>query len=261
MSKPELRRPAEVHYPESDGKPVAEADLHRNLLLELVDTADGYFEDDPDVYVSGNLLIYYVEGHPEECVAPDVFAVRGVEKKLRPIYKVWEEGKGPDVVVEVTSPSTHREDLQEKRTLYERLGVREYFIFDPEGRRFQPPFRGYRLEKGNLRPVPPDRVEGGKTVYRSEVLGLELHGGGPSLRWVDPATGRLLPNRKELARLAEEMLHKVEREQAKGEQERARAEKERARADRAEAELARLRAEISTPRDGREQGSDDRPPT
>jgi Uma2 family endonuclease len=237
-------RPIEVQYPESDGKPIAETDLHRMLLSELIQVADRHFEDDPEVYVSGNLLVYYVEGHPEKCVAPDVFAVRGVEKKLRPIYKVWEEGKGPDVVVEVTSPSTHREDLQEKRTLYERLGVREYFIFDPEGRRFQPPFRGYRLEEGNLRPVPPDRVEGENTVFRSEVLGLEIHGAGPSLRWVDPASGKPLPTPKELFRIAEESLDGMERERANAESERERAERERARADRAEAELAQLRAEI-----------------
>jgi Uma2 family endonuclease len=255
MSKPELQ-PIEVYYPESDGKPMAETDLHRNLLLDLVEAADRRFEADPETYVSGNLLIYYVEGHPEKCVAPDVFVVRGVEKRMRPIYKMWAEGKGPDVVVELTSPSTHREDLEEKRGIYERIGVREYFIFDPEGRRFKPPFRGFRLEDGGLRPILPERQESGKTVYRSEVLDLELHGGGPSLRWVDPATGEPLPIPRELFHLAMESKKRADREQVraeherdKAEHERTKAEQEKARADRAEAELARLREELSRRRD------------
>src|SRR5512139_2828417 len=109
MSRPDLE-PIETFYPESDGKPMAESDLHRKLLLDLVEAAGRHFAGVPDVYASGNMLLYFEEGHPEMCVAPDVFIVRGVEKRLRPIYKVWEEGKGPDVVVELTSPSTHRED-------------------------------------------------------------------------------------------------------------------------------------------------------
>jgi Uma2 family endonuclease len=252
--------PIEVFYPESDGKPMAETDLHRMLLLDLVEAADRRFEDDPDIYVSGNLLIYFVEGHPEKCVAPDVFVVRGVAKRLRPIYKVWEEGKGPDVVVELTSPSTHREDLEEKRTIYERLGVREYFIFDPEGRRFKPPFRGFRLEEGVLRPMPPARLEGGKVVFRSEVLDLELHGGGPSLRWVDPATGEPLPIPRELFRLAMNAKDRADRERARAEIEQARAEQEQARAEReqARAEQEQARAEREQARAEQEQARAER---
>ncbi|MGH9801571.1 MAG: hypothetical protein ACRD82_14505, partial [Blastocatellia bacterium] len=77
-------------YPESDGKPMAETDIHRNLLADLVFTLENHYRAEPDVYVSGNLLVYYVEGNPAKCFAPDVFVVRGVPKGQRRIYKLWE---------------------------------------------------------------------------------------------------------------------------------------------------------------------------
>src|SRR5262249_22691336 len=119
-------------YPESDGKPMAETDVYRNLLADLVFTLDNHFQAQPDVYVSGNLLVYYVEGNPAKSFAPDVFVVRGVPKAQRRIYKFWEEGVAPQIIIELTSRKTWCEDLQTKWRLYEELGVREYFIFDPE---------------------------------------------------------------------------------------------------------------------------------
>ncbi len=216
---------AEIQYPESDGKPIDGGDMHRELMARQIDTLRGHLRDEPDAYVSGNLFVYYEEGNPESVVAPDVFVVRGVPKTLRKTYKVWEEEKGPEFVLELTSTSTHREDLHNKRAIYEELLVREYFLFDPEGVRFQPPLRGFRLKEGLLQPIPVARKPDGAWAASSEFLGLELHGSGSSLRWVDPRTGKPLPSRAEA--------------------ERARAEAERTRAERAEAELARLREEIA----------------
>jgi Uma2 family endonuclease len=224
----ELRRD-EVRYPESDGKPMAETDLHRDLMVDAIDAVRERFRADPSFYASGNLFVYFEEGNPGAVVAPDFFAVRGVPAGRRRIYKVWEEGKGPEVVLELTSPSTHREDLGNKRAIYEDLGVREYFIFDPFAARSRPALRGFGWKDGVLQPVAPLREEGEKIVHRSEVLGLELHGGGGSVRWVDPATGRPLPTRDDLRR---------------------RAEAESRRAEAAEAELLRLRAEIERLRQG-----------
>ena len=112
-------------YPESDGKPMAETDIDRQLLSVLVFTLETFFQSQPDVYVSGNLLIYYVEGNPKKRIAPDVFVVRGVDKWPRQIYKLWEEGVAPQVVIELTSRQTWREDLQEKWRLYEQHGVED----------------------------------------------------------------------------------------------------------------------------------------
>jgi Uma2 family endonuclease len=243
MNRPELKLP-EVHYPESDGKPRAESDLHRNLMVESIDTLCLHFRDDPGVYVSGNLLVYFEEGNPQASVAPDLMVVRGVGKHPRKTFKVWEEAKGPDFVLEVTSPSTHREDLGSKRGVYEELQVQEYFLFDPTGSKFQPPLRGFRLRGGAYEPVMPREGPDGVLVLPSEALGLELHVKGDTLRWVDPETRSPLPTAAEAERL------RAEAERQRAETERQRADAERQRAERAEAEIAKLREELARARPG-----------
>jgi len=194
MSFANIAQSTSTVYPESDGKPMAETDIHRQLLSDLVFTLETFLQSQPDVYVSGNLLIYYVEGDPKKRVAPDVFVVRGVEKKQRRIYKLWEEGIAPQVVIELTSRQTWREDLQEKWRLYEQLGVQEYFIFDPEYDYLDDPLVGYRLKDGKYKALAVrDRR------LRSKVLGLELVDTGETLRLFDPGSGAFLPNAQELA--------------------------------------------------------------
>ncbi len=179
-------------YPESDGKPMAETDVHRNLLADLIFTLDNYFQMQLDVYVSGNLLTYYVEGNPAKCFAPDVFVVRGVPKRQRRTYKLWEEGVAPQIIIELTSRKTWREDLQIKWRLYEELGVQEYFIFDPEYDYLDDPLVGYRLENGKYvdLEIKDRRV-------KSEVLELELVDTGETLRLLDPVNQHVLPNFQE----------------------------------------------------------------
>ena len=134
-----------IHYPESDGKPMAETDVHIDALIYLRETLKAYFTADPRVYVAGNMLLYYEEGNPAACVAPDVFVVRGVTKRERRTYKIWEEEQPPTVVFEITSRGTRLEDLGTKRALYAELGVQEYFLYDPLGEYLRPPLQGYRL--------------------------------------------------------------------------------------------------------------------
>ncbi|HEY8461317.1 MAG TPA: Uma2 family endonuclease [Blastocatellia bacterium] len=196
-------------YPESDGKPMAETDVHRQLLSDLVFTLETFFQKQPDVYVSGNLLIYYVEGNPKKRIAPDVFVARGIKKRRRRIYKLWEEGVAPQVVIELTSRQTWREDLQEKWRLYEQLGVEEYFIFDPEYDYLDDPLVGYRLKDGKYKIMNArDRR------LRSKVLGLELVDTGETLRLFDPGSGRFLPNMEESAN-AQQRLSELESELAR----------------------------------------------
>ena len=243
MATPELRR-ARVHYPETDGKPMAESDLHRDLMLELIATLGHQFRDDRNFYVSGNLLIYFEKGNPEMSVSPDLFVVRGVPKKQRKIYKTWEE-KGPELTLELTSKSTHLEDLGKKRAVYERLKVKEYFIFDPEGVHFQPRFRAFKLKDGILQPVSEFRTIAGAQVFSSKVVGLDLYARGTSLRWVDPRTGEPLLVPAELYDRIEAEKKRAEAETKRAEVEKEHAEAEKRRADAAEAELTRLREEIS----------------
>ena len=143
----------EVDYPDGDGKPVGETPRHRDNLLWMVDLLGYHFRDDPMTYVSGNMFVYYVPGNKRRHVAPDVFVARGVPNRERRVYKTWEEGKGPDLVIEMTSPSTRREDLEHKFTLYrDTLKVREYFLYDPYGEYLDPPMRGVSARRGAIHP-------------------------------------------------------------------------------------------------------------
>jgi Uma2 family endonuclease len=243
MTPQELRTPGVV-YPESDGKPMAETDRHRNAMVELIAAVDERFSDVPDIYVSGNLFIYFEEGNNQMVVAPDFFVVRGVPKGERRTYLLWKEKKAPDLVIELTSRSTRFEDLGTKRAIYEELGVREYFVFDPEGSGSSQQFLGFRLRGGSLEPLSPIRTATGAQVFRSEVLGLELHGSGGTLRWVDPRTGAPLPIRKELRERLLAESRRAEQEARRAEREARRADDEKQRADAAEAQNAALRAEI-----------------
>lgn len=182
-----------IEYPESDGKPMTETDAHRKQMVDLLVVLEAYFRDDPMVYVAGNLMTYYTEGEPKDCIAPDVFVVRGIPKHNRRIYKTWQEGRAPDVVIELTSRSTRDEDLGNKRWVYAELGVREYFIFDPLGEYLQPPLRGYTLSGDEY-----IRIASDGTSIMSQSLGLELRVVDGWLRLFDPATGQLLSTPAEL---------------------------------------------------------------
>src|SRR5258708_29698389 len=87
----------ENDYPTSDGRPMAETDHHRKLMHDLIETLDAHFAADPMVYVSGNLLLFYVPGDRLRHLSPDVFGVKGVPKRQRLNYLTWEEGKEPDI--------------------------------------------------------------------------------------------------------------------------------------------------------------------
>jgi hypothetical protein len=89
-SRPSLE--LEIEYPDGDGKPIAESDYTRDYLFYSVKFLSNYFQDRLDIYVSGNLFIYYKLGVPDAVVAPDVFVIFGVENKKRRSYKAWEEG-------------------------------------------------------------------------------------------------------------------------------------------------------------------------
>jgi Uma2 family endonuclease len=125
---PQSAIPPAVDYPESDGQPMAETDLHRDEMFALIDMLRDHVGRGPDArdYVSGNLFVYYEPGNPAAVFAPDVFVVRGVGGRQRRIYKLWEERVAPEVVFEVSSRKTWLEDHGNKRILCSRLGVAEY---------------------------------------------------------------------------------------------------------------------------------------
>lgn len=220
----------EVYYPESDGKPMGETPWHRDALIRAVQTLQAFFKHRPDVYVSGNMMLYYVKGNPRLSLSPDVQVTFGVPKlPERRVYLTWVEGVAPQFIIELTSASTRRVDVMRKRELYAALGVQEYFLYDPLSEYLRPPLQGMALRDGELQPMERD-AEGG---YLSRALGLRLTLIDGALQFVEPSSGAVL-------------LGPIERAQAEA----ARAEAEAARADaeaaRAEAEAARAEAEAAS---------------
>jgi Uma2 family endonuclease len=242
---------------------MAETPRHRDNLAWLVDVLRAWFQNDKMVYVSGNMMMYYIPGNPRRHLSPDVFVTRGIPKVRVPergCYLVWEEGKGPDVVIELTSKSTRKEDVEKKFHLYQDvLKVQEYFLFDPLEEYLNPTMQGFRLNRGKYSPI---RAVQGRLP--SKVLGLHLERDGWLLRLRDPAAGKwfLTPPEERAARAqaeAEREQEKHARQDAEEEREReknarqdAEVEREReknARQD-AEAEIARLREQLEAFRGG-----------
>ncbi len=191
-------------YPSSDGFPLAENEWQLRAIHDAFGVLDVRYRERPDIYVVADLLIYYEEGNPRRSVAPDVFVVLGAANHKRNVYKLWEEPKAPDFVLEVASENTWKEDLGRKRALYAELGVREYWLFDPRDEYFDPPLQGLLLRERAYRMLPA-LVENGARTIRSEVLGLDLRAEGGVLRFRDPATGEHLKTHTEATKaLAEE---------------------------------------------------------
>lgn len=183
-----------IQYPDTDEQPLAESDYQFNPLTETVHAMRVHYADRPDVYVAGDLFLYYRMNDIESSVAPDVFVVFGVDKRMRRSYFIWREGKAPDFVMEIASDSSYERDIGEKRDLYAAIGVTEYWRFDPLGECFDPPLVGERLVDGQYRiiPVAPDA----NRILRgySQALGLDICVRDGLLRLFDPVAQTWLRN-------------------------------------------------------------------
>jgi Uma2 family endonuclease len=189
--------PTRVVYPTGDGQPMAETTLHGDVQIDLRDRLSEWFADRPDVFVGRNMFVYYVEGDIRRVLAPDVYVAFGVrEDPLRPIDKTWEEGRFPEVVFEITSPTTIDEDLGRKLLIYQNdWRLREYFVFDPRLEdQAASVLRGYRLTRGELRPIRP---AGGRLL--SKRLGLFVEQDGYRLHLLDAETGERVETKFEKA--------------------------------------------------------------
>jgi Uma2 family endonuclease len=183
------------------------------------------------VYVTGNILVFYQQGNRRRHVSPDVWLARGVDNHPRPNYLIWEESRGPEFVIELTSRTTQNEDLNSKFTLYrDVLKVREYFLFDPDGDYLQEQLQGYRLRKGAYQ-----RIHARDGRLPSQVTGLHLEAEGTMLRLWNPLTSTWLL-------LPAERLAQAE----------ARVTQAQTRATQAETDVERLRQELQRLRSQRE---------
>jgi len=122
-----------VDYPDDDGQPMAENTLQFKWIVLIKESLETLFRHDPNVFVAGDLLWYPEEGNPKIRQAPDAMVVVGRPKGKRGSYKQWEEeGLAPQVVFEILSPGNRFPQMQHKFQFYEKHGVEEYYIYDPE---------------------------------------------------------------------------------------------------------------------------------
>jgi Uma2 family endonuclease len=216
-----------------------ETPIHVLVMVALISALRHYFRQRSDIYVIGNIFLYYEEGHPESRRSPDLMIVKGVDAaKYRRSFKTWEERAVPSFVLEITSRETAEEDQGPKRELYERLGVREYFLFDPLHDYLERPLIAYRLIGDQYEPLPA-ADDGG--VLSAE-LGLRLVPEGENLALIEFRTGERLPYLPELSQTLQETQEKASQTEQRARQVENELREERQRVQQMAEELARLRA-------------------
>src|SRR4051812_19794916 len=170
ISKPP--RPA-IIYPDSDGQPMAENTQQYEWIVTIKGNLDLLFLDRTDVFVAGDLLWYPVEGDPKIRTAPDTMVAFGRPKGYRGSYRQWEEGGiAPQVVFEVLSPGNRPGKMGEKFQFYDRFGVEEYYVYDPDTNELG----GFRRERDGLKLIP--EMDG----WASPLLGIRFDCTGPELK-------------------------------------------------------------------------------
>ena len=226
----------EIVYPESDGKPMGETDWHINEIIRLRDILMHRYQGQK-VYVGSDMLVYYQEGMPRRFVVPDVFVVMDCEQKDRRTFKTWEEKRVPDVIFEITSPSTARKDQALKPRTYGAIGVKELFLFDPLQEYLAPSLQGFRFESGK-----PIELRAKNNQFQSDVLGVHIAAGKEHLILTDLISGeRVLTGEEIQSREVERIAKELERT----EKELERAAKDRERRAREAEQLAREQAQLA----------------
>ena len=145
-----------IFYPSSDGEPVAETYDHLYVILTTLEVLKQYLTG-RQATVLADQFLYYAQGFPRLRIAPDVMVIFDVEPGGRDNYKTWEEGQVPVVIFEMTSKGTQDQDKTFKKTLYEQLGVQEYWLFDPKGEWIEQKLQGYRLRGEIYEPITDSR--------------------------------------------------------------------------------------------------------
>ena len=209
----------DIAYPE--GHWIAQSVAHGDAVLQATAALRYRFRERKDVLVAMELVVYYKRGNNKVSLQPDVQVVFGVSRGVkRSTFRVWDEGKAPDFVLEVASPSTAGKDAGPKAGEYARIGVREYWRLDPDGSLMETPLKGYVASGGKYGPVQPLARAARGGWLRSEVLGLELRShrqeGATVLVFRDPRTGEEFNGAPEEAerrrQIAERDLRAAERE-------------------------------------------------
>lgn len=223
-------------------EPEMESSLHYMQLLLLVSCLEWSWQERDDFFIGANLTIYFSRQQLKnrDFRGPDFFLVKNTNREPRNSWVVWEEdGRYPDLIIELLSDSTAKIDRTIKRDLYaERFHTPEYFYFSPDTLEFA----GFRLDINQYKPITPNA----QGWLWSEVIGAFLGIHERQLRYFS-LEGALLPTPQETA---QREIQKANQERAKAEQERVKAEQERVKAEqqRVKAEQQQHRAELAEAR-------------
>jgi Uma2 family endonuclease len=243
-----------IYYPSGDGQPVAESYVHFWAITTIAQVLTQYLSVQPNNSRGGdsitampkpryreqpgtvlaNQFLYYAQGYPRLRIAPDVMVIFDVAAGGRDNYKIWEERQVPAVIFEVTSPKTQDQDQFSKRDLYEQMGVREYWLFDPKGEWIPEQLRGYRLI-GEEYVLNPESI--------SQQLGLRLEVAGALLEFYRLSDGQKLKTLPEAIQQAEQEGQRAEMEYQRAEQAEREKLLERQRAERLAQRLRELGVE------------------
>ncbi len=197
-----------IVYPESDGLPLADNTTQFRWITTIKGGLDAVFFDDANVFIAGNLLWYPVKDDKDICVAPDIFAAFGRPKGERDSYQQWlEKNIAPQVVFEIVSPGNTAGQLTEKFDFYDRFGVEEYYLYDPQHEELD----GWLRKKKRLTKIPD--MKG----WISPRLGIRFEMPNGELRLFDPAGveiltyGEVARQREDERRAKEQALQRAEK--------------------------------------------------
>ena len=195
-----LPKNGEVYYPTEERKKMGETDFHYQQIELMFQMLRLFFESRKDVYFASDIMFYYEEGNANKRFAPDLMVCFGISNKKRRSYKRWEEKVMPSVIIEVASEATWEKDVTTKRRLFEKLGVVEYYVIDPEYKYLPQPMLAYRLEFGEL-----VRLSVQNNRVFSEVLNLEIVNTGEDFRFFDVEKDEFIPTVSEITSLKAEI--------------------------------------------------------
>ncbi|MBW4504906.1 MAG: Uma2 family endonuclease [Scytonematopsis contorta HA4267-MV1] len=224
----------EPFYPSADGEPVAETFDHLYAIITVLEVLRQYLAGQ-QATVLANQFLYYAQERPKLRVASDVMVIFDVAPGGRDSYTIWKEGQVPAVIFEMTSPGTKNQDIEIKKGLYQQLGVKEYWLFDPKDEYLEKQLTGYHLVGVKYEEI---------LDYRSEVLQLRLQIEGKIIAFYREDTGEKLLISDELAQALQRETLERRQAQEQAEQERQRAEQERQRAEQALSEVEQLKQRL-----------------
>jgi len=177
----------EIHYPESHDDDMGESSIHYKIISYFFSALEMFFSTVDDIMIAANMNLYYEEGNPRKYYTPDLMISFGAEKRDRQVYKLWEEKVFPQVVFEVASERTWKNDIGEKSEFYGYFGTEEYYLIDPERRYLPLPLMVYRRQEKRLKYIPLEE----NRIF-SPRLGLEIVDTGKSFRLFNPQTQEFL---------------------------------------------------------------------